>query len=66
MVSGLRAIAESGVAILLVEQNVRAALQLAHRAVVLAEGRVRRDSSAKALADSPDLGALFLGAAPAP
>ncbi|MEM0907531.1 MAG: ABC transporter ATP-binding protein [Pseudomonadota bacterium] len=60
----LKEIAADGVAVLLVEQNVRAALEVADRAVVLAEGVVRRDMDAKALAQSDDLGALFLGAAP--
>jgi ABC-type branched-subunit amino acid transport system ATPase component len=37
----LRRVRESGVTILLVEQNVKAALALADRAVVLVEGRER-------------------------
>ncbi len=47
--------------ILLVEQNVRAALSMADRAYVLVEGRNRREGDAAALAMDPELGALYLG-----
>ncbi|MEM8663468.1 MAG: ABC transporter ATP-binding protein [Pseudomonadota bacterium] len=61
--SHLEKIAGDGVAIILVEQNVRAALGLANRAVVLAEGEVRANAPAGSLSDDA-LAALFLGAAP--
>ncbi len=61
---GLAAINAEGVTILLVEQNVRAALRVASRAVVLVEGRIRHDGPADELARRDDLGALFLGADP--
>lgn len=57
----LRAIRESGVAILLVEQNVRAALAIADRGIILCEGRLRHQATASALSADPHLGALFLG-----
>ncbi|MEO4000855.1 ABC transporter ATP-binding protein [Mesorhizobium sp. CAU 1732] len=57
----LKRISESGVTILLVEQNVRAALRIVERGVVLVDGRLRFDAPAQALSDHPDLGALFLG-----
>ena len=60
----LAAINAGGVTIVLVEQNVRAALRVASRAVVLVEGKIRHDGPAEALADGNALGALFLGAAP--
>jgi branched-chain amino acid transport system ATP-binding protein len=50
-----------GVAIVLVEQNVRAALAFADRAYVLVEGRVRHEGPAGEIAASADLGALYLG-----
>ncbi|MGC8468966.1 MAG: ABC transporter ATP-binding protein [Acetobacteraceae bacterium] len=59
----LRAIAAGGVAILLVEQNVGAALALANRALVLVGGRVAREDAAGALAADPGLADLFLGRA---
>ena len=52
----------SGVPILLVEQNVRAALAIASRAVILVDGLLRHDASAADLAADPDIGRLFLGA----
>lgn len=50
-----------GVTIVLVEQNVRAALRVAARAVVLVDGRVRHDAPAAELAAHPNMGELFLG-----
>jgi branched-chain amino acid transport system ATP-binding protein len=57
----LRAVRDSGVTILLVEQNVKAALALADRAVVLVEGRERLEGRAADLADDPRMAALYLG-----
>ena len=51
----------TGVAILLVEQNTRAALAIADRALVLVEGRKRHEGPAAALADDPALAELYLG-----
>jgi branched-chain amino acid transport system ATP-binding protein len=55
---------ESGVAILLVEQSVRAALALADRAYVLAEGRNRHDGPAQVLRDDPIIAHLYFGGDP--
>ena len=60
----LKQVRESGVAILLVEQSVRAALALADRAYVLAEGRNRHDGSAGALRDDPMIAHLYFGGDP--
>lgn len=57
----LRRIAEDGVTLVLVEQNVRAALELADRAVVLVDGRLAHDAPARDLIGNPLLGRLFLG-----
>jgi branched-chain amino acid transport system ATP-binding protein len=57
----LERVRETGVAILLVEQNVRATLSIADRGVVLAEGRLRHAAPAADLRADPNLGALFLG-----
>ena len=51
-----------GVSILLVEQNVRAALAVARTAVVLVEGRIRHQGPASELRDGARLYELFLGA----
>lgn len=61
----LIAIRAEGPAILLVEQNVRAALRIADRALVLVEGRNRHDGPAAALAADPDLASLYFGGLPA-
>ncbi len=58
----LKAVREAGVTILLVEQNVKAALAIADRAVVLVEGRERLEGPAAQLADDPRMAALYLGA----
>jgi branched-chain amino acid transport system ATP-binding protein len=57
----LRRIAAAGVTLVLVEQNVRAALGLAGRALVLVDGRVAHDGPTTGLADGARLGELFLG-----
>ncbi len=51
----------SGVTILLVEQNVKAALAIADRAAVLVEGRERIVGPAGDLARDPQVAALYLG-----
>jgi branched-chain amino acid transport system ATP-binding protein len=51
-----------GVTILMVEQNVRAALAVADRAYVMAEGRQRLEGPAARLADDPEVARLYLGA----
>ncbi|WP_371999532.1 ABC transporter ATP-binding protein (plasmid) [Tistrella mobilis] len=62
--SVLGAIAElrrSGIASLLVEQNMRAALKVADRAYVLRVGRVTREGPAAALRDADDIKQAYLG-----
>jgi len=58
----LREVRALGVSILIVEQNVRAALAVADRAYVLAEGRERLEGSAAGLAGDPEVARLYLGA----
>jgi branched-chain amino acid transport system ATP-binding protein len=57
----LRQLADSGVTILMVEQNVRTALKYADRALVLEMGRLALDRPASELLGDPDLNRLFLG-----
>jgi branched-chain amino acid transport system ATP-binding protein len=54
-------LAESGRAVLLIEQRVSLALQVASWGYVLTDGRVRLDGRAEELQSKHDLGALFLG-----
>ncbi|WP_374372840.1 ABC transporter ATP-binding protein [Dongia sp.] len=55
------AVNAAGIGILLVEQNARQALSIAHRGYVLATGRNRFTGSADALLANPDIGQSFLG-----
>ncbi len=59
----LAIVRETGVAILIVEQNTRAALGIADRAAVLVEGRTALQGDARTLLEDRTLGALFLGTA---
>jgi ABC-type branched-subunit amino acid transport system ATPase component len=52
---------ESGVAILMVEQNAKKSLQMAHRGYVLANGENRFEGSARALLEDTEVGRLYLG-----
>ena len=61
LLAQLDRIRHGGVAVVLVEQNVRAALAVADRACVLVEGCIRLSGPAATIADDPELGALFLG-----
>jgi ABC-type branched-subunit amino acid transport system ATPase component len=57
----LRRLAESGVAVLMVEQNAKAALAVSDRAYVLAEGRNRIEGRASDLLRDPAVAEAFLG-----
>ena len=59
----IRAINETGVGILMVEQNARAALAIAHRGYVLATGRNRFADTAPALLANREVAEAFLGGA---
>jgi len=55
------AIRDSGVAILMVEQNAREALEISDRGYVLVNGLVALEQTGRQLLDNPDVGRLFLG-----
>jgi len=57
----LRALADAGTTVLMVEQNVRTALKYADRALVLEMGRLALDRPASEVLNDPDLNRLFLG-----
>jgi branched-chain amino acid transport system ATP-binding protein len=59
--AGIAAIAQAGTGVLLVEQNVGAALRAAHVAYVLQTGRVVRHGPAPALIGDPLVQEAFLG-----
>jgi len=57
----LTEIRDAGVAILIVEQNVSKALQLAHRAMVLTHGEIALEGSARELASDPRVMESYMG-----
>ena len=57
----IKDINESGVTVVLVEQNARAALKLAHRGYVLELGRIVLDGPSESLLANPDVQAAYLG-----
>ncbi len=57
----IRRVNETGVAILMVEQNARESLKMAHRGYVMANGRNRFEGPGPALADDPEVARLYLG-----
>jgi len=59
----LEEIRDSGVGVVLVEQNVRAALAIATRVYVLVEGRNRLEGTRDELASDTAIAALYLGGA---
>jgi branched-chain amino acid transport system ATP-binding protein len=54
---------DSGITILLVEQNATKALQIGHTAYLLVNGTTIFEGQAKALLEHPELGKLYLGLA---
>jgi branched-chain amino acid transport system ATP-binding protein len=59
--SMLKRINGEGVTIVLVEQNVKAAMAIADRAVILAEGQIRHEGAPADLANDPLIGKIYLG-----
>jgi branched-chain amino acid transport system ATP-binding protein len=57
----IRAVNAGGVAVLLVEQNVAAALEIARRAYVLEEGRIVAQGEPRELAGQPHIQRAYLG-----
>lgn len=50
-----------GLTILLVEQNAKAALRLAHRGYVMESGRITKEGKGRDLLDDPDIKKAYLG-----
>lgn len=57
----IKAINSAGKAIVLVEQNAKKALAMAHRGYVLESGKDRFEGEGKSLLNDPKVGALYLG-----
>jgi len=52
---------ETGIAIMMVEQNAKQSLEMAHRGYVLANGENRQEGTGKELLEDPNVGRLYLG-----
>jgi branched-chain amino acid transport system ATP-binding protein len=61
MFNAIRQINAQGTSVLLVEQNVAMAMQCAHRAYVVEEGRIVADGLASDLVDRPEIRRAYLG-----
>ena len=61
MFRAIREVNAAGTAVLLVEQNVAMALDIATRAYVLEEGRIVAEGAPDAVFDNPDLRRAYLG-----
>ncbi|MCY4242520.1 MAG: ABC transporter ATP-binding protein [Rhodobacter sp.] len=59
--SAVRGLARDGAAVLMVEQNAKAALRVSDRGLVLAEGRNRIEGPAADLLSDEGIGEIFLG-----
>ena len=57
-------IRESGVTVIMVEQNARAALSVSDRGIILANGLLRRTQNAKELLEDPEISEIYFGAGP--
>ncbi|MEM1286483.1 MAG: ABC transporter ATP-binding protein [Pseudomonadota bacterium] len=57
----VRGLADQGVTVLLVEQNVKQALRVADHCYILAEGRNQIDGPAAQIANDPVVGEIYLG-----
>ncbi len=62
MFTAIRRIAAEGMTILLVEQNVATALQIAQRAYVLEEGRIAAEGAPEAMMSRAEIRRAYLGA----
>lgn len=54
-------ISETGISVLMVEQNARQSLSMADRGYVLASGENRHEGTGKELLEDPNVGRLYLG-----
>ena len=59
----MRTLAQAGLAILLVEQNVRAAMEVVDRLVVLERGRIALEGPAREVGSDPRVARAYLGVA---
>jgi branched-chain amino acid transport system ATP-binding protein len=61
LIDAVRHLVEQGVAVLIVEQNLRAATSMADRQLVMVSGRIEAETTSTELAENPDLQRQYLG-----
>ncbi len=59
--TSLRQLNEEGLTMVLVEQDARIALSLAHRGLVMERGRIVLEDTAEALLENPEVRAIYFG-----
>ena len=59
--TSLRQLNQEGLTMVLVEQDARIALTLAHRGLVMERGRIVLADSSQALLDNPEVRAIYFG-----
>ncbi|WP_448006689.1 ABC transporter ATP-binding protein [Agromyces bauzanensis] len=59
--ASVRRLADAGTTVIMVEQNVRFGLGIAHDAIVMEGGRVAAQGAASAMLASPEIAEIFLG-----
>jgi branched-chain amino acid transport system ATP-binding protein len=58
----VRSLADAGLSVLLVEQNVRAAIEVVDRLILLERGRAVAEGPAATMRDDPRIAEAYLGA----
>ena len=58
----MRTLAQAGLSVLLIEQNVKAALEVVDRLVLLERGTIILQGSAREMANNPRIAQAYLGA----
>ena len=61
LIDAVHQLVRKGVAVLVVEQNLRAATEIADRQLVMVSGRIETETTARALAGDPELQKRYLG-----
>jgi branched-chain amino acid transport system ATP-binding protein len=61
LIDAVHHLVEQGVAVLIVEQNLRAATAMADRQLIMVAGRIEAETTAAELAGNPDLQRQYLG-----
>ena len=61
LIDAIHQLVGEGVAVLVVEQNLRAATEIADRQLVMVSGRIETETTANELANDPELQRRYLG-----